>query len=364
MGNFVYKDNGELDDIITPEGRLVNVSNNMVYEYYLKDHLGNMRNTFQVDGGVVVQKQKMDYYPFGMQLDKQFANHDNKYLYNGKEMQDDLFDNGVNLDWLDYGARMYDAQLGKWHTVDPMATEEHNLSMSPYNYCVNNPILNVDPDGMDWYSYTQDGVTYWHWQEGSASVIMVEDKMYANQGETYTQDLGDGKTLTWNQQEATSFDEKVLDKDDWESQRDPIYNDDGVVVGSRNKAGEEGNCFYQAGQMVSNSGATSLGGTANNEDDYNAMIRYMNSQIDQGKAVRVHVDYNNDGVGDHWVTISSRSTNIQANTSTYNFYDPGTWRKTAGTHNTNVFNIGTTSLSGTTNYSGRTYNITAVRRNQ
>ena len=62
---------------------------------------------------------------------------DNKFLYNGKELEDDF-----GLDIFHYGLRHYDPQLGRWLQVDP-ADEFY----SPYVYCANNPIMFIDPDG-------------------------------------------------------------------------------------------------------------------------------------------------------------------------------------------------------------------------
>jgi RHS repeat-associated protein len=88
--------------------------------------------------------QQTDYDPFGLVTDESIRENtvQNDFLYNGKELQKDF-----DLNWYDYGARMYDAALGRWHVIDPMAEKYSNWS--PYSYVLNNPLKFTDTDGRD-----------------------------------------------------------------------------------------------------------------------------------------------------------------------------------------------------------------------
>jgi RHS repeat-associated protein len=89
--------------------------------------------------------QAEDYYPFGLTFNNYQRENGllNQYQYNGKESQ-----KALDLNWLDYGARMYMSEIGRWTVIDPM--NEKFFPLSGYNYVANNPALLIDPNGEDW----------------------------------------------------------------------------------------------------------------------------------------------------------------------------------------------------------------------
>jgi RHS repeat-associated protein len=181
------------------------------YAYVVNESSMNVYfDDFQVSttSGQVLEQN--DYYPFGL-LNAQLSapgitNPINKYKYNGKELQNEL-----NLAWLDYGARFYDPQIGRWHSIDPLA--ENFGSLNPYNYCKNDPIVFIDPTGMsshyNWdYYNNQTGVKGRYEDEGGNEVSWNQIENEFNLGSSNQlneeENYGDPPTKTKNNNSKNS----------------------------------------------------------------------------------------------------------------------------------------------------------------
>lgn len=119
------------------------------YVYIYVSNEGNTQQNIYFDDMKVTHSkspliQTQDYYPLGLAFNSYGRENSvpNQYLYNGKELQDEL-----SLGWLDYGARMYQPEMGRWGAIDPLS--DSSRSWSPYSYGYNNAIRFIDPDGMD-----------------------------------------------------------------------------------------------------------------------------------------------------------------------------------------------------------------------
>lgn len=149
LGGSLTLKNGRIDKYQFDEGYcqaekyIYNTSqDDFTFCYYDRDHLGNIRQVTEDDGskkGDVIQT--MNYYPFGAKLcDNVTESNAQSRKYNGKE-----FDSMHGLNTYDYGARQYNPVTARWDRVDPLS--ESYYSYSPYNYCLNNPVKHIDPDG-------------------------------------------------------------------------------------------------------------------------------------------------------------------------------------------------------------------------
>ena len=138
---------------------------------HLRDHLGSVRAA--VDGGTGAVLDANDFYPFGKRIPLPVsgavpvtepvevtnpvemtapveatvastgsATSPNRWLFSGKESQSFL---SASIPFLDFGARMYDPITARWTAQDPLA--EKYYAVSPYAYCLGNPISHIDDDG-------------------------------------------------------------------------------------------------------------------------------------------------------------------------------------------------------------------------
>ena len=176
-----------LDCAVTSAGRIVREntadgSSTYKVQHYLRDHLGSVRAVIDGDTGTVIETS--DYYPFGKRIQvtdpvsepvegsqhaaepavapvatatsEASTSSPNRWHFSGKESQSFLY---ANIPLLDFGARMYNPTIARWTTSDPLSEKYYGIS--PYVYCLGNPISIIDPNGMDIWTMDEKGNVVW-----------------------------------------------------------------------------------------------------------------------------------------------------------------------------------------------------------
>lgn len=168
-GDFEYNAANALVRIKTTAGQIVPVADTLRFDYFFKDHLGNVRVVFDERGRTL---QQTEYYPFGLAINKDgksqtMRNDTNRLLFNGKELQ-------VGTGLLDFGSRMYLPELGRWNAVDAIA--DQMPAWSPYSFGFNNPLRFTDPTGMEPSTHTdEDGNVLAVYNDGDLGVYKHEN---------------------------------------------------------------------------------------------------------------------------------------------------------------------------------------------
>jgi RHS repeat-associated protein len=119
-------------------GRINKTNSTYEIQYFITDHLGSTRVITGSNGEI---KEQKDYYPFGKEHENpNLMTSTNRWGFSGKEKQ-----TTGDINYMDFGSRVYDDFLGRWFTHDPRAEDYYPLS--PYAYCGNNPVISIDTDG-------------------------------------------------------------------------------------------------------------------------------------------------------------------------------------------------------------------------
>ena len=187
--HYVYNDNvtyRQLTNTLWRIERIENVEGYIGYNiqrnsylpyYYIKDYLGNVRETYMGLTNTTFQcVQQMQYYPSGLPWNDNYQPSQQPYKYSGKE-----FVEMHGLDEYDSEARWYYPALMRTTTQDPLAEKYYDIS--PYAWCANNPVNLVDPDGRH-ISVTDNGDSTYTIVNGvldnDKNIYIVNDKYDSN----------------------------------------------------------------------------------------------------------------------------------------------------------------------------------------
>ena len=209
--------------------------------FYHPDHLGSTSLVTDNSGNVV---QSVAYIPYGeVFIEERNGTWNTPYLFNAKELDEET---GLYY----YGARYLNPTSGMWLSVDPLF--EKYVGMSPYQYCYNNPIILIDPDGRGSYYSSDTGELLYMDDKDDSKVFVVEIK----KGK-------DGNIVTYN--------EYIGQNDDFKDLTD-VFNE---TLKNTAEFFEKALDGYEKGQKKNNSPGKKLGG-------YVAKLKYFKDMVTDG----------------------------------------------------------------------------------
>ena len=179
VGNFILED-GILSKYLFGNGYVSFSNGSPSFHYYIRDHLGSVRVVTNDNGNA---GQVNNYYPFGGEFTAISTSTElQPWKYTGKE-----YDHRHGLDLYDFGARMYDPANLLWTSVDSRAEDYYDVS--PYVFCKDNPVNNIDLDGrsVDWYK--DKDKTYQYSPDVHSQRDLSKGQIYI--GKSFTEGRGD-----------------------------------------------------------------------------------------------------------------------------------------------------------------------------
>lgn len=175
LGSMVFSQAGSASPVFESmafcEGRIVvNSSGAKEVHYHITDHLGSVRSVVKADGTVIAEN---DYYPYGKRINTTSATtptQKDRHTFSGKEDQS-LTPGGTP--YLDFGARMYTPETGKWLSVDVLS--ERTFRNGNNVYCDGNPVNAIDLLGLTTFLFNDtSGVI----EDGSYDIVSVSEDEY------------------------------------------------------------------------------------------------------------------------------------------------------------------------------------------
>lgn len=266
-----------------------------------------------------------DYFPFGLSYNsmERAGSLEQKYMYNGKELQDEMA-----LNWYDYGARMYMPEIGRWGVVDPLA--EKSRRWTPYRYGFDNPVRFIDPDGMFEYSNgytttdsrTETGsVSHGGTFQNTASIkLQIVGTHSPEQRKEYNKAIGlinqRLKQLNIKLTASTMSDKKVASKSQFQKQ----YGEGSayVIIGDAKELDQASTDAHSSGweKVDQLAGMYDVGKSASHDN-----LSFV--RTDKANKVQVAYFTQNRAVTDEFKSPSERLSHYVRHEVTHLFYDRG-----------------------------------------